>query len=61
MLLLCSPSNPTGVVYSAAELTALADIAIEADIAVVADEIYDQLVFDGRPSISFPGQVGPTR
>ena len=29
MLLLCSPSNPTGVVYSAAELTALADIAIE--------------------------------
>jgi aspartate aminotransferase len=54
MLLLCSPSNPTGVVYTAAELTALADIAIEADIAVVADEIYDQLVFDGRPAISFP-------
>jgi len=54
MLLLCSPSNPTGVVYSAAELTALADLAIEADLAVVADEIYDQLVFDGRPTISFP-------
>jgi aspartate aminotransferase len=54
MLLLCSPSNPTGVVYAAAELAALADIAIEADLAVVADEIYDQLVFDGRPAISFP-------
>ena len=54
MLLLCSPSNPTGVVYSAAELGALADVAIERNLAVVADEIYDQLVYDGRPSVSFP-------
>jgi len=54
MLLLCSPSNPTGVVYSAAELAALADIAIERDLAVVSDEIYDQLVYDGRASVSFP-------
>ena len=54
MLLLCSPSNPTGVVYSAAELTALADIAIDRDLAVVSDEIYDQLVYDGRASVSFP-------
>jgi aspartate aminotransferase len=54
MLLLCSPSNPTGVVYTPDELRALADIAIEADLAVVADEIYDQLVFDGRQSPSFP-------
>ena len=54
MLLLCSPSNPTGVVYTAEELGALADVAIEADLAVVSDEIYDQLVFDGRRSVSFP-------
>ena len=54
MLLLCSPSNPTGVVYTAAELGSLADVAIEKDLAVVADEIYDQLVYDGRPSVSFP-------
>ena len=54
MLLLCSPSNPTGVVYTEAELAALADIAIEADLAVVSDEIYDQLVYDGRRSVSFP-------
>ena len=54
MLLLCSPSNPTGVVYTPDELRALADIAIEADLAVIADEIYDQLVFDGRQSPSFP-------
>jgi aspartate aminotransferase len=54
MLLLCSPSNPTGGVYSADELRALADIAIEADLSVVSDEIYDQLVFDGRKAVSFP-------
>jgi aspartate aminotransferase len=54
MLLVCSPSNPTGVVYRPEELAALADIAAEANLAVVADEIYDQLVFDGRTSPSFP-------
>ena len=54
MLLLCTPSNPTGVVYSADELRQLADVAIEADLAVVSDEIYDQLVFDGRSAVSFP-------
>jgi len=54
MLLLCTPSNPTGVVYSADELRGLADVAIEADLAVVSDEIYDQLVFDGRQAVSFP-------
>jgi len=54
MLLLCSPSNPTGVVYTAKEMAALADIAIEANLIVVSDEIYDQLVYDGRLSLSFP-------
>ena len=54
ILLMCSPSNPTGVVYTPDELRALADVAMEADLAVVADEIYDQLVFDGRQSPSFP-------
>ena len=54
MLLLCSPSNPTGVVYTPDELRGLADAAGEANLAVVADEIYDQLVFDGRQSPSFP-------
>ncbi len=54
MLLLCSPSNPTGVVYTADELGALADVVLEKNLAVVSDEIYDQLVFDGRQSVSFP-------
>jgi aspartate aminotransferase len=54
MLLLCSPSNPTGTVYTAEELAALAEVATAADLAVVSDEIYDQLVFDGRRAVSFP-------
>jgi aspartate aminotransferase len=53
MLLLCSPSNPTGVVYTPDELGRLADVAIEADLAVVSDEIYDQLVFPTvRPGLA---------
>ena len=42
------------MVYTPEELGALADVAIEANLAVIADEIYDQLVFDGRRSPSFP-------
>jgi aspartate aminotransferase len=44
-LILCSPSNPTGMVYSAAELKALADVAVEKDLLVISDEIYEKLVF----------------
>lgn len=54
MLLLCSPSNPTGSCYTRAELEALADIAIERDLFVVSDEIYERLIYDGAPFASFP-------
>jgi len=45
MLLLNSPSNPTGVHYTAAELTALAEWAVARDVFIVSDEIYDRLVY----------------
>jgi len=45
VLVLCSPSNPTGMVYTAAELKAVADVCIEKDILVISDEIYEKLVF----------------
>ncbi|MDR3108281.1 MAG: pyridoxal phosphate-dependent aminotransferase [Planctomycetaceae bacterium] len=54
MLLLCSPSNPTGVMYSRDELKAIADVVIERDLFVVADEIYDKLVYPGNTFTSFP-------
>ncbi len=53
MLLLCSPSNPTGSMYSPDELGTLADIVIENDLLVVADEIYEQLVYPGHTFASF--------
>ena len=53
-LLLCSPSNPTGSMYSPEELGDLADIAVEKDLLVIADEIYDRLVYEGYRFASFP-------
>ncbi|HEX5444365.1 MAG TPA: pyridoxal phosphate-dependent aminotransferase, partial [Pirellulales bacterium] len=53
MLLLCSPSNPTGSLYSPEELTALADVAIERDLIVVADEIYERLIYGNHRFASF--------
>ncbi len=52
-LLLCSPSNPTGSMYSPEELGELADVAIEKDLVVIADEIYDRLVYPGHTFASF--------
>jgi aspartate aminotransferase len=45
LLMLNSPSNPTGSVYSRQELEALADVALEAGITTLSDEIYERLVF----------------
>lgn len=45
LLILCSPSNPTGAVYTAEELRALADVAVEKDLLVLSDEIYEKLCY----------------
>lgn len=47
LLLLNNPVNPTGVVYSRSALAAVAEIASRHDLLVVADEVYDQLVYGG--------------
>ncbi|NMW65626.1 pyridoxal phosphate-dependent aminotransferase [Mobiluncus mulieris] len=46
-LLVCSPSNPTGAVYTPAELTAIGQWAVEHDVWVITDEIYEHLLYDG--------------
>ena len=51
MIILNSPCNPTGVVYSQAETEALAKVAAERDILVLTDEIYEQFVYD-QPAVS---------
>jgi N-succinyldiaminopimelate aminotransferase len=57
LILLNSPHNPTGSVFSRAELTAIAELACERDLLVVSDEVYEHLVFDGEhvPIATLPG------
>lgn len=54
ILLLCSPSNPTGSMYSPEDLGSLADVVLDKNLIVVADEIYDRLVYPGNKFASFP-------
>ncbi len=49
LLILNSPSNPTGSVYSQSELEALAEVVMRHSMYVVSDEIYERLIFDGKP------------
>ena len=51
-LVLNSPSNPTGMVYTEDELRAIADIAVENNIFVVSDEIYEHLIYGGKKHVS---------
>ena len=53
-IILNSPSNPTGMIYSREHLQAIAQVCTEADLYVIADEMYSKLVFDGKEFVSFP-------
>ncbi|OBB82245.1 aminotransferase [Mycobacterium colombiense] len=57
-LIVNSPHNPTGTVLSAEELAAIAGVAIEADLLVITDEVYEHLVFDGRRHVPLAGFAG---
>jgi aspartate aminotransferase len=46
MVIVCSPNNPTGAVYSDAALAGVRDLAVEHDVTVISDEIYDRVVYD---------------
>ena len=58
MIILVNPANPTGRVYTREELQELADIAIEHDLLVMSDEVYEQIVFDGARHISVASLPG---
>ena len=47
-IILNSPSNPTGAVYTKEELMKIADIAVKNDLIVISDEIYEKLIYDGE-------------
>jgi aspartate/methionine/tyrosine aminotransferase len=53
-LLFCSPSNPTGSVYSAEQVKAIGEWALKNNIWIIADEIYEHLLYDGATAPSMP-------
>jgi aspartate aminotransferase len=52
MVILNTPGNPTGSVYTKAELEALSEVALEEDILILSDEIYEKLRYDGAEHFS---------
>ena len=60
VLILNSPANPTGLVYTRSELEELAEVVRQHDLAVVSDEIYETIVYDGAEHLSF-ATVAPDR
>ncbi|MCY3864049.1 MAG: pyridoxal phosphate-dependent aminotransferase [Chloroflexi bacterium] len=51
-LIINSPCNPTGHMLSSEEIEAVATLALEEDLYIISDEIYEKLNFDGRPAVS---------
>ena len=52
LIILNSPGNPTGSVYTREELQALAEVALEEEILMLSDEIYEKITYDGAESVS---------
>lgn len=57
-IIINSPSNPTGMIYSEQELKEIGDICLKHDILIVSDEIYEKLVYDGAKHVSI-AQLSP--
>ena len=57
LFILNSPANPSGVVYTRAELQALAKVIVDREILVVSDEIYEKIIYDGVEQVSI-GALG---
>ena len=52
MVILNTPGNPTGSVYTKAELEKIGEIAAAEDIVILSDEIYEKLVYDDQQHVS---------
>jgi N-succinyldiaminopimelate aminotransferase len=63
LILVNTPHNPTGKVFTRDELSTVADVALERDLIVVTDEVYEHLLFEGRehvPMATLPGMADRT-
>jgi len=52
LIILNTPGNPTGAVYSEEELTALGEVIVKYDITIISDEVYEKLIYDGLRHVS---------
>lgn len=51
-IVVINPNNPTGAVYSRSTLEAIVELALQYNLVIISDEIYDKLILDGEPHIS---------
>ena len=61
LITLCNPHNPTGRVLTSEELAGIAELAIKYDLFVMHDQVYERIVFDGRPytpMVKFAREIG---
>lgn len=58
LIVLCNPNNPAGTVFTRRELQAIADVAIEHNIVVLADEIYNEFIYDGKKHVAIASLKG---
>jgi len=57
-IIICNPSNPSGKVFTLEEMTVIADLCKKYDVYAITDEVYEHIIYDGRPMIymnSLPG------
>lgn len=59
-IVICTPSNPSGKLFSEAELRIVERVACELDLLVLTDEVYEYILYDGRSHIS-PATIGRLR
>src|SRR4051812_12706623 len=57
-IILCNPNNPTGTVFSRADLGAIAALCLKWDVVAITDEIYEHIVYDGRPHLALAALEG---
>ena len=57
-IVLCNPNNPTGTVFSREDLESVAALCRKWDVVAITDEIYEHIVFDGRPHVALAGLDG---
>ena len=64
MFLLCNPHNPLGIIFSRKDLARMAEICLENNVLIVADEIHSELLLDEKkftPMQSYPKRLRITR